>query len=202
MNLPSRAAEHLPQPLTPAERAELEEFLDSDAVPEESLDAVGAHGFLTALAIAPNHIDPERWLPELFSGIPTYEGEEGTRIPYMLEQLRREISLTLYRGIVPPLPCPLSLEPDPDSAPLARWCSGFMEGVFLDEQSWFAPDEERMAELTLPLMVASGLFDEDPELERLRRDRRHCRQLVREIPELLVDLYLLFHSSIPGNRTH
>ncbi|MDD3449904.1 MAG: YecA family protein [Gammaproteobacteria bacterium] len=195
----TESADPFPAPLTDAETERLRAFLDSAAVPEESLDFLGAHGFLTALAVAPRQPDPARWLPELFGGEPRYaDRDEATRIPALLQRLSRSVALDLYHGQPPRLPCPLELGPDPDQAPLADWCSGFMEGVFLDDSAWFAADEERVAELTLPMMMASGLFDEDRDLERLRRDPRRSRSMVRDIPDLLVDLYLLLHAPAPN----
>lgn len=68
-----------------------------------------------------------------------------------------------------------------------------MEGVFLREEQWFGDDEETVAGLLLPIMVASELF-EDAEISEIRKDRALSEEMCEQIPEVLIDLYLHFHA--------
>ena len=56
-----------------------------------------------------------------------------------------------------------------------------------------ARDEDLVAELTLPMVVISGLV-EDPELDHMRRQPKLMMQLARQIPEILTEIYLFFHA--------
>ena len=66
-----------------------------------------------------------------------------------------------------------------------------MEGVFLREEVWFEQAEEEVSELLLPIMVGSGLFDEQPEFDEIARDRHLVDDMVAQIPDLLTNLFLL-----------
>jgi uncharacterized protein len=177
-------------PLNEDEIDELESFLFSDAVSEEALDYPSLHGLLTAVAICPIEIPDTEWLESLFDGQPNYaNAEQQARIEALLKRELSGISEELDHEDPPELPCDLSLDED---SLLTVWCQGFMEGVFMREEAWFGELEEQVAELLLPTMIASELFEDDPELQKIRKDERLIQGFCEEIPDLLTDLYLLF----------
>ncbi|UTW04452.1 YecA family protein [Amphritea atlantica] len=184
-------------PLTDEELDELEAFMFSDAVSEDALDLVGTHGYFCALNISPVKITEKQWLQELFDGVPEYNSEkEKARIEGLLRRLYFSIGSDLYNDQDMLLPCELTLETEEDEeqSPLTSWAQAFMEAVFLKEDEWFNHQaEEEVAELMLPIMIASELF-EDEEFVKMRADTKLCDEMCRTIPELLVDLYLLFHA--------
>ena len=184
-------------PLTDAELDELEEFLFSDAVSEDALDLVGTHGYFCALNISPAKIPEKQWLQELFDGTPEYTTEkQKSRIEELLRRLYFSIGSDLYNDQDMLLPCePTLADPaDEEQGPMTTWAQAFMEAVFLKEDDWFNHQaEEEVAELMLPIMIASELFDED-EFAKMRQDKNLCDEMCRSIPELLIDLYLLFHA--------
>ncbi|WP_210396172.1 YecA family protein [Motiliproteus sediminis] len=180
----------LPNPLTEAEIDELESFIFSDAVSEEALDYIGIHGLLSALAICPEPVASDEWLEVIFDGTPGYiDDTQKDRIEGWLQREFAAISEELNQEEAPELPCDLVL--DDEEQLLQGWTQAFMEGVFMRESAWFSQREEEVAELLLPIMLASELFD-DPELVKMRKDRKLCQQLINEIPDLLTDLYLFF----------
>ncbi len=190
----------LAQPLNDDELDRLEDFLFSDAVSEDSLDLIGIHGLFCALAIGPEPVPEQDWLRLVLDGEPRWaSGAERSEITGLLKQWYQSIASDLYTDEEMDLPCDATLvleDEDRESgiAPLTLWAEAFMEGVFLHEELWFAPErEEQVAELMLPIMVASDLFEEDDILQ-IRNDKRLCEQMVAQIPDLLVDLYLVFHT--------
>lgn len=68
-----------------------------------------------------------------------------------------------------------------------------MEGHFLNEKQWFAEHEQEVCELMLPVMLASGLFDDEPEFEEILEDEDLTENMTAQIPEVLMALYLLFN---------
>lgn len=184
-------------PLTDAELDELEAFMFSDAVSEDALDLIGTHGYMCALNISPVKISEKQWLQELFDGTPEYSSDtEKARIEDLLKRLYFSIGSDLYNDQDMLMPCELTLETESDEeqADLTTWSQSFMEAVFLKEDEWFNHQaEEEVAELMLPIMITSELF-EDPEFAKMREDQRLCDEMCRNIPELLIDLYLLFHA--------
>ena len=170
----------------------LQAFLDADDLHEEALDYVAAHGYLTALAICPVQVPEREWIDALFAEPPHYRSEaEKAEIEDTLVQLKAHIGRQLASDEDMELPCDLDLGDDPDDSDLRGWCIGFMEGVFLRESVWFEDAEEEVSELLLPIMVGSGLFDEQPEFEEIARDRDLVDDMAEQIPELLTALFLL-----------
>ncbi|KDE39010.1 MAG: YecA family protein [Nitrincola lacisaponensis] len=182
--------------ITEAELDQLEAFLFSSAVSEDSLDLIGTHGLLCALNISPVKVPEQEWLDLLFDSEPKWETEtQKSEIIGLLRKLNHTIGQDLYNDQETLLPCELTLDTDEDEdePELTIWAQSFMEGVFMREEDWFGDDEETVAGLLLPIMVASELFD-DPEIAEIRQDRALSEEMAEQIPELLVDLYLYYHA--------
>ena len=170
----------------------LQAFLDADDLHEEALDYMAAHGYLTALAICTEQVPAREWIDALFAEPPHYRSDaERAEIEETLQQLKAHIGRQLASDDDMELPCELDLGEVPDDSDLRGWCIGFMEGVFLREGAWFENAEDEVSELLLPIMVGSGLFDEQPEFAEIARDRQLVDTMVDQIPELLTALFLL-----------
>lgn len=170
----------------------LQAFLDADELHDEALDYIAAHGYLTALSICPEKVPEREWIDALFSEPPHYRSDaEREEIEATLIQLQSHIARQLASDDEPDVPCDLDLGDEPDDSDLRGWCIGFMEGVFLREAVWFDDAEDEVSELLLPIMVASGLFDEQPEFAEIASDRDLVDSMVDQIPELLTALFLL-----------
>ncbi|WP_263144325.1 YecA family protein [Pseudomonas sp. RIT-PI-AD] len=170
----------------------LQAFLDADDLHEEALDYVAAHGYLTALAICPEPVPEREWIDALFAEPPHYRNDdEHADIESALVQLKAHIARQLASDDEPEVPCELDLGEEPDDSDLRGWCIGFMEGVFLRESIWFEDAEDEVSELLLPIMVGSGLFDEQAEFAEIAQDRDLVDSMVEQIPELLTALFLL-----------
>jgi uncharacterized protein len=170
----------------------LQAFLDADDLHEEALDYAAAHGYLTALSICPQAVAEDEWIDALFAEPPHYRSDsEREDIRATLVQLKEHIARQLASDEDPELPCALDLGDDPDDSDLRGWCIGFMEGVFLREEVWFEDAEDEVSELLFPIMVASGLFDEQPEFAEIAQDHDLVASMVEQIPELLTALFLL-----------
>lgn len=173
----------------------LRDFLDADDLHEEALDYVAAHGYLTALSICPEEVPEREWIDALFAEPPQYrDATQQEEIERSLVQLKAHILRVLGSDEELDLPCDLDLGSEPDDSELRGWCIGFMEGVFLREAVWFEDAEDEVSELLLPIMVGSGLFDEQPEFSEIAEDRRLVADMMVQIPELLTQLFLLCHS--------
>ncbi len=172
----------------------LENFLLSDQVAESALDLVGAHGLLCALNISPERTPEAEWIDLVFDGTPNWESDaQASEMTNLLRKLNSTISNDLYGDQEILLPCELTVDTDEEVAELQIWAEGFMEGVFLHEDSWFGDEEEEVAGLLLPVMVVSDLFEEQ-EIRDIRKDRALTEEMCDQIPEVLIDLYLHFHA--------
>ncbi len=128
----------LNEPLSDEEIVELDEFLMSDATPEESMDIVTLDGFLTALVIGPEVVPPSVWLKAIWGkGEPRFESSA---------QAQRVIGLIMRRfntisGMFdePPEFAPILLERERGGITYRiadDWCWGFLAGVSLASEAW------------------------------------------------------------------
>lgn len=174
------------------QQTRLQAFLDADELHDEALDYIAAHGYLTALSICPEPVPAEEWIEALFAEPPHYrDAAQETDITAGLLQLKAHIERQLASDDDMVLPCELDLGDEPDDSDLRGWCVGFMEGVFLREEVWFEDAEDEVSELLLPIMVASGLFDEQPDFAEIAKDFDLVDSMVEQIPEVLTALFLL-----------
>ncbi len=180
---------------------ELNEFhslinmLDSDNLGDECLDFIELHGYLTASIISP----VETTFPDLMSEILGTGNEsiaKGIRdiLEAEVKSLSEKISRDLLSSEPLTLPCEIEVgENDDNPSDLERWCMAFVEKHLLSETAWFEKDENAVAELMLPIIAASGLFDE-PEISETRQDEALFISMLEHIPEVVIDLYGLFHN--------
>ncbi len=164
----------------------LSDYLEGDQN-EYGLDFAATHGFLCAIAVGPQF---DRWLNELFEGnqksVPTAIIEQ---INIWLDQIRQ--NLANEEGIE----FPFEIEEADTESSLGDWSVGFVDAMFLNEDAWFTPEhEEQLVDLTLPIMVFSGIDEEDPQMESFRRNGQLMDELAEEIPENLNELYLMYHT--------
>lgn len=191
------------QPLDDFELETLENFLDSELVHEECQNFVMAHGFLTALSICPAEHLPKEWLDIIFEQTPQFtDKKQESKIIGLLERLLADIQKELESEDGYIVPCELELSSNPDElSELQEWASGFMEGVFLTERHWFETEkEEAVAELLLPFMVASDLF-EDEEVSQIKSNQKLTQSCIEQIPEVVTDLYLALRTE-PEKKQH
>ncbi|MEL0636824.1 MULTISPECIES: YecA family protein [Marinomonas] len=184
------------QPLDDLELDTLEAFLESDRVHEECQNFVMAHGFLTALAICPITISEEQWLPVIFEDTPKFESEkEEKHILQLLSRLSLEIQKELESEDEFVIPCEIEMGSSAEElSELQEWTTGFMEGVFMTEKHWFDSEkEEVIAELLLPIMVASDLFD-DEEVVQIRQSEKLTKSCIDQIPDVITDLFLVLRT--------
>ena len=168
----------------------------------DSLDYLGAHGFLTALVVGSHtSYTSESQLEPWFN---TILGLENTNsVPESIDIVRLKSSLLhLYNDIEKQLetntidkfelPCEIDTDLD-EYTDVQAWCCGFVECAMINEATWFDSEEQKTAELVLPILVVSELVD-DPEIEQLYSDANMLSQSAQLIPDVIAELYLLFHS--------
>ncbi|OXL25666.1 UPF0149 family protein [Psychrobacter sp. DAB_AL32B] len=176
---------------------ELLDYLDN----EESqfvLDSVATHGFLTATVIGrplPN------WLEALFEG---HVSEIPASVIDGIQRWRESIIAELKNET--PIELPFGEDAGneevavdfSDDSDIVAWSIGFVDAMYGDEASdWMENEEtaEDVAVLTLPMIVLSGIDDEDPDLIEMRKDQDKMAQMANSIEGNLTELFLLFHTN-------
>ncbi|WP_263080275.1 YecA family protein [Endozoicomonas sp. Mp262] len=170
-----------------------EQLVNQYAVGEEPMSFHNAHGFLTALAICPVTMGRPAMVEILLDGEAELSTDAIRQFDHCLSTLENIIDRSFNEEEGFQLSCESDLETPEDTA-LEEWCTGFMEGHLLDEDRWFQEHEQEVCELLLPLMLASGLFDDEPEFREILKDPKLAEDMCSQIPEVLMELYLMFNS--------
>lgn len=161
---------HWPSTLDDAELEELDLFLRSHAG-EDALLLDGVHGLLTAVAIGPERVTPEEWLPEVLHD-PFEDAEQGKHILELLARLNESITLELESDAYEPILGEVELDDGDTALSALGWCEGFSRGVDLRAHLWETRlgADSQLTELLGPIMalaVEEGVFATDADFAPL-----------------------------------
>lgn len=160
------------------------------------LDSIATHGFLTATIVGP---ELPNWIEALFEGhiseIPAnvVDGIKRWRAA-ILAELKNETPIELPFNEDAGSEQAIDLS---DESDIVAWSIGFVDAMYGDDaEDWFVDEDtsDDVAVLTLPMIVLSGIDDEDPELAQMRADEDSMVQMVNGIESNLTELFLLFHT--------
>jgi len=134
---------------------ELDNYLSSEATPDDCLMLSDLDGFLHGIACSPVFIQPEDWVPVALGG--HMEGQPDWVI---------EAMMVLYADILdglakdPPEVEPLFWEREDGHVIAMDWCEGFMKAVSLRPKDWLRLSESGShGPLLTPILV--HLIDEE-----------------------------------------
>lgn len=172
---------------------QLLELLYSEETNPYGFDPVATHGFLTASIVGKPMPD---WISVYFDG---NENEVTDEVKTALSAWRDEIHQTLKDEKPVELPFDANDEEEDfgEDSDVVAWCIGFIEAMYGDENiDWFEDEdnEEDVAELTLPMVILSGMDEENEELNLMRQDLDMMAQLANSLETNITELFLLFHT--------
>ncbi|SFR49204.1 uncharacterized protein SAMN05216203_0854 [Marinobacter daqiaonensis] len=168
----------------------LEDILFAEPWGEESLDFFGLHGLVCASVVGPRELTSL----EMFRLATGQDELRDADVPAVFVRLTGQLAQSLAHSLDmgQPLELPEPEDGDPMNA-LENWCAGFVDCFLEHEDEWLAADEAETAELMVPMLTLSGLFD-DEDFRKAREDDKLAQQMADAIPDNVTDLYLLFHA--------
>jgi uncharacterized protein len=185
---------HLDQPLSDKEFNELDQFLLSDRCPDDAMTMDSLHGYLTAIAIGPEMIPLEEWLPKVWGeesekGPKFKNDKESARIINLIGRFMNEIMITLE--VAPKEYEPLFCEHEWEGKTLVdgeAWAWGFWEGMSLREAAWQPIRDSNLAPLLRPIYLLGADEIEEDELP-LVDDPMKCHKLSIEIEANIPEIH-------------
>jgi len=150
----------LSKPLSDQEFEELDEFLNSEDLPDESMDISMLDGFLTAVVIGPNLVMPSQWLPEVWGKSPEQpmnwkSVSQAERMTGLVMRHMNDIIWYLDNDPEHYEPLLYEREHEGQTIPIIdEWCTGFIRGTLLEGEAWeplFASDDTEG--LLLPIIL-------------------------------------------------
>lgn len=184
-------------PLSDDEVDELQAFLISDAVSDETMLVDQLDGFLTAIVIGPTTIMPSRWLPRIWGSslddAPEFESaEQAQRIMTLIMRHMNGIAVSV--GANPedfdPMFVTGGYEGDPgEYLDGEMWCHGFMQGIELCRQDWRPMlDHPEGVRILRPIFLL-GAEDVSAEEEKLTETPGQRHALSHEVPAAVAAIY-------------
>lgn len=187
----------LDKPLSERELDELQDFLSSDAVPEECMDIAMLHGFLTALVAGPSLVLPSEWLPVVWGEEegPEFESEDvALRIFNLIMRLYDSVMRTLQDAPHKFVPLLYKERTAGDKLDFSakEWCKGFVAGAHLRTGDWdgLVQDRDNFALLTPILALADEGAMEEILASSKNKDEKAVRaELLGVIPLAVAGMY-------------
>jgi len=176
----------------------LDEFLSSINDEERILNAATTHGFITALAIAPNIIPPDEWLPYLWGGAeqaPFPDTETLEQYIGIIIELWNQHRESIVNGHWE-WPEGYTLDEDDIVSNEVRcFCEGMLQGWPLTTDDWdeLMPKESGDGALVGGFLLSiSMLFDPDTAMATLAQhgaiELEQFEEIYNAIPNMLVGL--------------
>jgi uncharacterized protein len=167
---------------------ELEQLL-SELKNDDALHLDGVHGLLTALAVGPELVSPQEWLPVVLGAEPVVED-----IRVIEEIITRTVQLSnaITRGLEHFTFDPVfaSSSVHANQVEVGGWCEGFSLGIDLRAAVWEAQmhTDGRLVDLLAPIVklgVDDGVFAElsEHDIEPLSEGERD--ELIQALPAAL-----------------
>ncbi len=181
--------------LSEEELETLAELLENEAERSDSFDFFAVHGFLTGLLTGPVESGIATVMEAAFDEQTGFSKAQREQLESLISKLSREIQAWLDSGVDFPVPTDLTLMDDEGEPPLESWAMGFMSAVILHEEAWYADREDLVAQHLFPIMYASGLFMDEPEMADIDEDAELSDQICGNIPAAIVELYLMMHGA-------
>lgn len=158
------------EPLSDKEFNELDQFLLSDRCADDGMTMDSLHGYLTALAIGPQEVAMEEWLPRVWGSFaaqgPKFRSEkESKRILSLIACFMNEIVITF--SVAPQEFEPLFCEYEEEGRTLTdgdAWAWGFWEGINLRVDAWEPIWTSNIAELMRPIYLLGADEVEEEEM--------------------------------------
>jgi uncharacterized protein len=148
------------RPLDEQELDELEDYLNRDSLPEDTMSLATLHGFLTAIVVGPSQPAPELWLDRIWGDVepesPLFRSEtEAQHVMQLLFRFMNTIALELAEDPAGFEPIHAAAEEDDEDIVLPEyWCEGFIRGTLVDREGWQPLfDSREDALLVLPILA-------------------------------------------------
>ena len=187
--------------VTEEDLAFLESFLMSDRAPEDSMLLSDLDGFLTAIAIGPDFVKPEEWLPLVWNGKPNFATPmEAKRVLAIISARYAEILRILTQS-------PESFAPifwqDEDGEPIALdWAEGFLDGIRLRAEAWTPLFESKEDSVVITPIAAFWQDDDDEAPAELdpAEEAKMLLEAAQLIPTSIVAIFRFWRRRRPVKR--
>jgi uncharacterized protein len=198
---PARTHPHEPA-IDCVDLAALDRFLQSDRSPPNSMMLSELDGFLTGLAVGPEHVLPSEWLPLVWGGEAPASDDAPAIVGTLVaryDEIRREIA----EGAIAPV-----FYTDRDGEMItADWAEGFLQAIKLRIDAWKPLFTSRSDRFLVPILWPCRDDDGQPLLGLApTADDRMIEAAAEFIPRCVMAIAAYWRRKVPsasrGERHH
>ena len=145
------------QPISQADLTRLDQFLRTNACGHETMGLSYAHGFLCAIASAPERLKSDEWLRLVFKESVFHSGKQAEEMLILTLRLFKEIDHRLKTNVgFYPVFDQVQDTQNKTYADAQPWCLGFTAGLKLFSDNW---TDDANVTLQTPLSLLFKLSD-------------------------------------------
>lgn len=163
----------------------LEQYLESQASPPNSMQISDLDGFLTGIAVGPELILPSEWMPVVWGGEePVFaDSEQATEVTSAILRRYNDILHTLSEGRW--TITPIYWDAHDGNVIAADWAEGFLDAINLRFDAWKPLFLDRVEyDLVMPILALCGDENGDSYFPEVDLD---AELSLKEIPNLIPD---------------
>ena len=155
----------------------------------DELDIAYVNGYLTAAVISPVPVDAVVMAHDLFEEDDMVSGEARALLGEAITREAKAIDRLFNADDEDITTIPEEMQA------LSIWCRGFIALHLQQADSWMEANEQEAGELLLPVIVLSGVFNDEEEFRSIAGNPQLLATMQEQLPEVLTELYLLFNLS-------
>ncbi len=161
----------------------LDEYLMSDESPENCMHISDLDGFLTAIVVGPELIQPSEWLPAVWGGEAPEFSDDAQATTIMGAVLGRYNEIAQSLAKIPPEIDPIFWQTDGGLVIAGDWAEGFLDARDLRSREWAEMiEDEKESRPLIPILGLAGSENESPLLaggsEKLAKLRADATDMV------------------------
>ena len=183
-----------------AARSRLMELLDAKSEAHNTMRCDEVQGFMMALLIGPDALNPTNWLPEILGEESLFDAKERTEIERLVMAMAADMRMKLDEKILPDL---WFYEDEAGNPDFYTWCNAYLYALDIVPTDWFeAVDQEEFEDLFYPIMALGGIYDDEENGEViLHLNEKELTQLESDLPHVLLDIYWYWQAIINKPQT-
>lgn len=189
--------------LDEAEYEELGEVLQERAG-ENGLLLDALHGLITALAIGPEPVPPDEWMPHVIDDSQPFESiEQAERAIGLILRLYNSVAHDLDELRYEPILGAIETEAGESAFSAQGWCEGFSIGVDLRADTWEArmKEDRELMELLAPILALAGdegVFETEAAEDPTPLSEAEYEDALNKLPTAVYDVHQYWRDHPPS----
>ena len=190
--------------LDETEYEELGELLASRATGDDSMLLDGLHGLVTAIAIGPETVTPDEWMPQVIDDTHPFESvEQAERVIALILRMYNSVATDLDELRYEPILGAVETEAGEPTFSAQGWCEGFSMGVDLRSDIWESrmKEDRELMDLLAPILALAGdegVFETEAAEETPPLSEAEYEDALNKLPAAVYDVQQYWRDHPPS----